>query len=58
MMWSIFKCNDLNLVPPTELAARFPINTGTEQTYAAALFHTGWFVESLMTRAHNSRHSN
>ena len=51
MMWFIFKCNQLNLVPPTELAARFP-NTavGAEQTYAAALFHTGWFVESLMTQ--------
>ena len=23
MMWFIFKCNDLNLVPPAELAARF-----------------------------------
>jgi P-type Mg2+ transporter len=50
MMWFIFKCSQLNLVPPTELAARFPITAGPEQTYAAALFHTGWFVESLMTQ--------
>jgi P-type Mg2+ transporter len=50
MMWFIFKCNQLNLVPPAELAARFPNNTGAEHTYAGALFHTGWFVESLMTQ--------
>jgi P-type Mg2+ transporter len=50
MMWFIFKCNYLNLAPPAELAARFPNTAGAEQTYAAALFHTGWFVESLMTQ--------
>ncbi len=50
MMWFIFKCNDLNLVPPSDLATRFGNTAGTEQTYAAALFHTGWFVESLMTQ--------
>jgi Mg2+-importing ATPase len=50
MMWFIFKCNDLNLVPPADLATRFARTVGTEQIYAAALFHTGWFVESLMTQ--------
>ncbi len=50
MMWFVFKCNDLNLAPPADLAARFANTAGTEQTYAAALFHTGWFVESLMTQ--------
>lgn len=50
MMWFIFKCNDLNLAPPMELAARFANTAGPERTYAAALFHTGWFVESLMTQ--------
>ena len=50
MMWFIFKCNDLNLVPPVELAARFADTASPERTYAAALFHTGWFVESLMTQ--------
>jgi P-type Mg2+ transporter len=50
MMWFVFKCNHLNLVPPVELAARFANAAGPEQTYAAALFHTGWFVESLMTQ--------
>jgi Mg2+-importing ATPase len=50
MMWFIFKCNDLNLLPPPELAARFANPASPDQTYAAALFHTGWFVESLMTQ--------
>lgn len=50
MMWFVFKCDHLNLVPPVELAARFANAAGPEQTYAAALFHTGWFVESLMTQ--------
>jgi Mg2+-importing ATPase len=50
IMWFIFKCNQLNLVPPPELAARFSKGTDPDDTYAAALFHTGWFVESLMTQ--------
>src|ERR1700736_2199580 len=50
MMWFIFKCNDLNLVPSPEVAARFANTPNIEQSYAAALFHTGWFVESLMTQ--------
>jgi Mg2+-importing ATPase len=37
------------LAPP-ELAARFTPTADANQTYAAALFHTGWFVESLMTQ--------
>ena len=50
IMWFIFKCNQLNLVPPPELAERFAKAKGPDETYAAALFHTGWFVESLMTQ--------
>jgi Mg2+-importing ATPase len=50
MMWFLFKCNRLNLVPPPELAARFAHVTTPDETYAASLFHTGWFVESLMTQ--------
>jgi Mg2+-importing ATPase len=50
MMWFIFKCSDLNLVAPPHLAARFAGATAPNETYAAALFHTGWFVESLMTQ--------
>jgi DNA-binding FrmR family transcriptional regulator len=40
----------LNLAPPTALASRFAGATSPNDTYAAALFHTGWFVESLMTQ--------
>ena len=50
LMWFVFKCSDLGLVPPPELAARFPATVNANLTYAAALFHSGWFVESLMTQ--------
>jgi len=52
MMWFIFKCNNLRLAPPPELAARFAHATllNPDSTYAAALFQTGWFVESLLTQ--------
>jgi Mg2+-importing ATPase len=49
VMWFVFKCRDLNLAPPPELAHRL-VSTSPDKTYAAALFHTGWFVESLMTQ--------
>jgi len=49
VMWFVFKCKDLNLQPPAELAHRF-IDHAPDNSYAAALFHTGWFVESLMTQ--------
>ena len=49
MMWFIFKCNQAGLAPPVELAHRF-VNASVDDSYAAALFHTGWFVESLMTQ--------
>jgi Mg2+-importing ATPase len=50
MMWFIFKCSHLNLAAPARLVARFAGATSANDTYAAALFHTGWFVESLMTQ--------
>jgi P-type Mg2+ transporter len=50
MMWFVFKCNQLNLVPPEALATRFAHAASPDGSYAAALFHTGWFVESLMTQ--------
>jgi Mg2+-importing ATPase len=50
IMWFIFKCSQLGLVPPPEVAARFARVAEPNDTYAAALFHTGWFVESLMTQ--------
>ena len=50
MMWFIFKCSDVALVAPASLAGRFANPADTDHTYAAALFSTGWFVESLMTQ--------
>src|SRR5664280_1559060 len=50
LMWFVFKCNNLGLVAPPEWAALYGGVTDPEKTYAAALFHTGWFVESLMTQ--------
>src|ERR1700751_3300623 len=48
LMWFYFKCSDLGLPAPAFLAGRFPHTSEADATYAAALFHTGWFVESLM----------
>jgi Mg2+-importing ATPase len=50
LMWFVFKCNHLGLTPPPEVAARFTHVATADDSYAAALFHTGWFVESLMTQ--------
>jgi len=49
MMWFVFHCRNVNLAPPVELAQRFA-HVPVDESYAAALFHTGWFVESLMTQ--------
>jgi Mg2+-importing ATPase len=50
VMLFYFKCNNLGLVPPPDWAAHFAKVADADHTYAAALFHTGWFVESLMTQ--------
>jgi Mg2+-importing ATPase len=50
LMWFYFRCYDLGLVAPDSVAWRFPPTSEPDATYAAALFHTGWFVESLMTQ--------
>ncbi len=50
LMYFFFKCSNLGLLPPPELAARFLHPIDNDHTYAAALFSTGWFVESLMTQ--------
>jgi Mg2+-importing ATPase len=50
VMWFVFKCNQLGLAPPPALVGRFAHAIAPNDTYAAALFHTGWFVESLMTQ--------
>jgi Mg2+-importing ATPase len=50
LMWFFFKCSNLALAAPPALAARFAHPLDANHTYAAALFSTGWFVESLMTQ--------
>jgi P-type Mg2+ transporter len=52
LMWFFFKCRNVGLVPPAALSSRFPLATVSDpdSTYAAALFQTGWFVESLLTQ--------
>jgi P-type Mg2+ transporter len=50
VMWFVFKCTDAVAqaqVTP-ELASRF--KDAIDHTHAAQLFHTGWFVESLITQ--------
>ena len=48
-MWFVFKCREAGLAPPADLAAHFA-HGDVDHSYPAALFHTGWFVESLMTQ--------
>lgn len=52
MMWFVFKCSNLNMLPPPALMGRFAegSTSNPNSTYAAALFQTGWFVESLLTQ--------
>ncbi|MGH8281235.1 MAG: magnesium-translocating P-type ATPase, partial [Gammaproteobacteria bacterium] len=50
LMWFFFKCSNLALAAPPALAARFALPINADHSYAAALFSTGWFVESLMTQ--------
>jgi Mg2+-importing ATPase len=50
MMWFLFKCKLYDLTPPAAIASRFANPSDWDHTYAAALFQTGWFVESLMTQ--------
>src|SRR2546425_12697974 len=50
VMWFVFKCSQLGLAPPPALAGHYTDLSDPNKTYAAALFHTAWFVESLMTQ--------
>ena len=52
LMLFFFKCNNLGLPAPAELLHRFTggANVAPDNTYAAALFHSGWFVESIITQ--------
>jgi len=51
MLW-FFKCSNLNLAAPAELLHRFAGGPGVanDDTYAASLFHSGWFIESIITQ--------
>ncbi len=51
MMYFMFKCTDvlaLRHITP-EMLAKYP-DEAIDHTYEAQLFHTGWFVESIMTQ--------
>src|ERR1017187_3599376 len=48
VMWLVFKCNQVGLTP--DLIARFGVNDAANHNHAAALFNSGWFVESIMTQ--------
>ncbi|MGA9777450.1 MAG: magnesium-translocating P-type ATPase [Verrucomicrobiia bacterium] len=48
VMWFYFKCNQVGMTP--DLIARFGADDAANHTYYAALFNTGWFVESIMTQ--------
>ena len=51
MMLFVFNCYlALQMPVPPELASRFAGVTDVNLCYAAALFQTGWFVESLLTQ--------
>lgn len=52
LMLFFFGCIDLNLPAPADLLHRFAGGPGIapDNTYAAALFHSGWFVESIITQ--------
>jgi len=50
LMLFFFKCHNAGLAAPAELAARFAKPENLDATYAASLFHTGWFVESILTQ--------
>ncbi len=49
VMWFFFKCSNLTLVP-LAMTSRFAGVTDPDKIYAASLFQTGWFVESIMTQ--------
>jgi len=52
LMWFMFGCKNLRLAPPPGLGAYFTHASlsNPDSTYAAALFQTAWFVESLLTQ--------
>ncbi|MDD5262311.1 MAG: magnesium-translocating P-type ATPase [Methylacidiphilales bacterium] len=50
LMLYFFQCQNLGLSAPSELAARFAHPANVDGSYAASLFHSAWFVESILTQ--------
>jgi len=50
LMLYFFNCRVLDLASPAGFVARFAHPKDADGTYAAALFHSAWFVESLLTQ--------
>jgi Mg2+-importing ATPase len=50
IMLFVFGCWNADLAAPAYLAERFKDIVDVNSTYAAQLFQTGWFVESLLTQ--------
>ena len=50
MMWFVFKCSHARPRAAAGTGRALRQADVPNDTYAAALFHTGWFVESLMTQ--------
>jgi Mg2+-importing ATPase len=49
VMWFVFKCTDSAAIAQIP-HAMIDKDGAIDQTYSAQLFHTGWFVESIMTQ--------
>jgi len=51
VMWFVFKCTDAMAIAQVSpgMVAQFK-DGAIDHTHAAQLFHTGWFVESIMTQ--------
>ena len=52
MMWFVFKCTDLMATTQAQAPGMVEQFKGEalDHTHAAMMFHTGWFVESIMTQ--------
>ena len=52
MMWFVFKCTDLMAQAQAKVPGMVEQFKGEalDHTHAAQMFHTGWFVESIMTQ--------
>jgi Mg2+-importing ATPase len=49
LMWFFYRCQDYSKFITPEMKAKFQ-DEAAAHTYEASMFHTGWFVESLLTQ--------